>query len=225
MKNRLVNSIMAALVARIALGMSPALVPAVVLAAPSESTAEPTPQDAIVGVSTRLFQALDANRAAIQKNPDAVLPLVDKILLPQFDVDYAAQLVLARHWAEATPEQRTRFIHAFYGALVRTYATALADATADRLRILPFRGDASAPQVTVRTEVTRSTGTVVPVDYRLRHTADGWKAFDVVVEGISYVRNYRTDFDAEISARGLDALTTRIETQGLGGVAAKKNGG
>ena len=67
----------------------------------------------------------------------------------------------------------------------------------------------------VRTEVTRSTGAVVPVDYRLRRTADGWKAFDVVIEGISYVRNYRTDLDSEISARGLDATIKRIETQGL----------
>ena len=67
----------------------------------------------------------------------------------------------------------------------------------------------------VRTEVTRSTGAVVPVDYRLRRTADGWKAFDVVIEGISYVQNYRTDLDSEISARGLDATIKRIETQGL----------
>ena len=224
MKNKLFNSVLAALIARIALGMSPVLVPSIALAAPTEATAEPGPQDAIATVSTHLFQALDANRAAIQKNPDAVVPIVDKILLPQFDVDYAAQLVLARHWSEATPEQRAKFIHAFYGALVRTYASALADATADRLKILPFRGDASAPQVTVRTEVKRSTGTVVPVDYRLHKTADGWKAFDVVVEGISYVRNYRTDFDAEISARGLDALTSRIETQGLGEASGRKGG-
>jgi phospholipid transport system substrate-binding protein len=62
----------------------------------------------------------------------------------------------------------------------------------------------------------------VPVDYRLRKTSEGWKAFDVVVEGISYVRNYRTDFDAEIGAKGIEAVTSRIESQGLGGTDARK---
>lgn len=222
MKRRFMSAAIAAIVARATLGMSPVLIPAMSLAATATATAEAGPQEAIVDVSKRLFDALDANRATIRKNPDAVIPLVDKILLPQFDVDYAAQLVLARHWTEATPEQRARFIHAFYGALVRTYAAALADATADRLKVLPFRGDASATQVTVRTEVTRDTGAVIPVDYRLRKTSDGWKAFDVVVEGISYVRNYRTDFDAEIGAKGIEAVTNRIESQGLVAAGARK---
>jgi phospholipid transport system substrate-binding protein len=201
--------------------MSTVLVPAAILAAPADVAAEAGPQEAMVGVSKRLFEALDGSRAAIARNPEAVYPLVDQILLPRFDVEYAAQLVLARHWNEATEEQRAHFIRAFYGALLHTYGAALADATADRLKVLPFRGDASAAQVTVRTEVTRATGAVVPVDYRLRRTADGWKAFDIVIEGISYVRNYRTDLDAEITARGLEATIRRIETQGLAAVGER----
>ncbi|MBS0373771.1 MAG: ABC transporter substrate-binding protein [Proteobacteria bacterium] len=175
----------------------------------------PEPQQVMVEVSQRLFAALDAHRADIRRDPQAVLPLVDEIVLPHFDVDYATQLILAQHWRAATAEQRLHFVDAFYHALLRTYGGALADATADRLRILPFRGDPDAPQVTVRTEVTRQSGAVVPVEYRLHRTAGGWKAFDVVIEGISYVRNYRTDLDAEISARGLDAVIRRIEAQGV----------
>ena len=215
MKQHFLSSLMTALVARATLGMSTVLVPAVALAAPTDVAAEASPQEAILAVSKRLFEALDSNRAEIRRNPEAVNALVEQILLPRFDVDYAAQLVLARHWNEATEEQRTHFVRAFYGALLHTYGAALADATADRLKVLPFRGDASSAQVVVRTEVTRSTGAVVPVDYRLRRTADGWKAFDVVIEGISYVRNYRTDLDSEITARGLDATIRRIESQGL----------
>jgi len=173
------------------------------------------PQSVMTELSTRLFAALDSNRASIRRNPDAVYPLVDQIVLPHFDVEYATQLMLAQHWHSATPEQRQQFIDTFYRALVHTYGSALADATADRLRILPFRGDLDAPQVTVRTQVTRSNGSVVPVDYRLHRTPDGWKAFDVVIEGISYVRNYRADLDAEIAAKGIDAVIHRIETQGL----------
>src|SRR5262249_19320779 len=141
--------------------------------------------------------ALDANRDAIRKNPDKVYPLVDQILLPNFDTEAAARLILAKYWRTATPEQQKRFISALYKALLHTYGGALSDFTAERLRILPFRGDAKSDKATIRTEVTRSSGAVVPVDYRLHKTEAGWKAYDVVIEGISYVTNYRNDLGAE----------------------------
>lgn len=190
-----------------ALGASPA--------PPVTVTSTADPQALIADVSARLFAAIDSQRAAIRQNPAAALPLVDRIVLPHFDVEYATQLMLAQHWRTATPEQRARFVDTFYRALLRTYGSALADATADQFRVLPFRGEAGASQVTVRTEVKRPSGAVVPVDYRLHRTPDGWKAFDVVIEGISYVRNYRADLDAEIAAKGLDAVISRIEAQGL----------
>ena len=92
------------------------------------------------------------------------------------------------------------------------------------MKVLPFRGDPAAAQVTIRTEVTRSSGGVIPVDHRLRRTADGWKAFDVIIEGISYLRNYRTDLESEIAAKGLDAVIARIEKQGLTPATSKAAG-
>ncbi|HXQ64875.1 MAG TPA: ABC transporter substrate-binding protein [Steroidobacteraceae bacterium] len=191
------------------------LLPGVALAAAEAQASELGPQALMDDVSKRMFAALDSNRAAIRADPKKVYPLVDTILLPHFDTDYAAQLVLAQHWRSATPEQRKRFVAALYQALLHTYSDALADFTADRLKLLPFRGDPSATQATVHTEVTRSSGTVVPVDYRLRKTDDGWKDFDVIIEGISYVRNYRTDFGEEISQKGLEEVITRLEREGL----------
>ena len=173
------------------------------------------PQELMGDVSKRMFAALDSNRAALKKDPDKVFPIVDQILLPNFDTEYAAQLVLAQYWRSATPEQRTRFVAALYKALLHTYGGALSDFTADRLKILPFRGDPAALTATIRTEVTRSNGGIVPVDYRLRKTDQGWKAFDVVIEGISYVRNYRTDLGAEAGKVGLEAVITRLERDGL----------
>lgn len=190
------------------------LAPAAAVAAETQSS-ELGPQALMDDVSRRMFAALDSNRAAIHQDPKKVYPLVDQILLPHFDTEYAAQLVLAQHWRTATPEQRKRFVDALYQALLRTYSDALADFTSDRLKLLPFRGDPAATQATVHTEVTRSSGTVVPVDYRLRKTEDGWKAFDVIIEGISYVRNYRTDFGEEISQKGLEEVITRLEREGL----------
>jgi phospholipid transport system substrate-binding protein len=208
-------AIAAAIVALAWLTVPPALT---LLPSPARAATEASaagPQELMDDISKRLFAALDSNRAAIRKDSQKVYPLVDQILLPHFDTEYAAQLVLAQYWRTATPEQRKRFIDALYHALLRTYSDALADFTADRLKLLPFRGDPAAAQATVRTAVTRSSGAVVPVDYRLRKTEDGWKAFDVIIEGISYVRNYRADFGAEIGQKGLDELITRLEREGL----------
>ncbi len=95
--------------------------------------------------------------------------------------------------------------------MLRNYGSALAEFTADRLTLLPFRGDLGSGQVTIRTEVKRSDGTRVPVNYSMRATPAGWKAWDVTIEGISYVRNLRNDVGAEVEQRGLDAVITRLE--------------
>jgi phospholipid transport system substrate-binding protein len=181
----------------------------------STAAAQQDPQQLMDDVAKRMLDALDRNRAAIKKDASKVYPIVGEILLPHFDTDYAAQLVLAQNWRTATADQRKRFVAALYNALLKTYGGALADFTADRLKILPFRGDPTATQATVRTVVTRSNGQEIPVDYRLRKTADGWKAFDVIIEGISYVRNYRNDLGSEVSQKGLDAVIARLEKDGL----------
>jgi phospholipid transport system substrate-binding protein len=186
--------------------------------APSVALADASsvgPREVIEDVSKRMFAALDGNRAAIRKDPEKVYLLVDQILLPHFDTEYAAELVLAQHWRAATPEQRKHFGNSLYRALLRTYGGALTDVTADRLKLLPFGGDPAAIGGIVRTQVTRSNGAAVLVDYRLRRTADGWKVFDVILEGISLVLTFRADFDGQIKREGLDAVILRIEEHGL----------
>ena len=98
--------------------------------------------------------------------------------------------------------------------MMRKYGNALLEFTADRLVILPFKGDLQADRATVRTEVKRDNGTPVPVNYSLHATPKGWKAWDVTIEGISYVKNFRTDFGAEIEAKGLDSVIDRLEAEG-----------
>ena len=171
----------------------------------------PAPQDLIETTSTRMLKALDADREAAQRDPARVRRLVDQILLPSFDTDYSARLVLGKHWRNATPAQRQRFIDAFYQSLLRNYGSALAEFTADRMTLLPFRGELATGLATIRTEVKRSDGTRVPVNYSMRATAAGWKAWDVTIEGISYVRNLRNDVGAEVDQRGLDAVIERLE--------------
>jgi len=125
--------------------------------------------------------------------------------------------VLGKHWRTATEAQRKRFIDAFYQSLMRNYGDAVAEFTEDRLKILPFKGDLASGAATIRTEVKRSNGTPVPVNYTMRATPQGWKAWDITIEGISYVKNYRTDFGAEIDQKGIDAVIERLETQNATG--------
>jgi phospholipid transport system substrate-binding protein len=163
-----------------------------------------------------MLSDLDAHRAEYRKDPAKINALVDRILLPHFDTDYSARLVLGRHWATATPEQRQRFIDGFYHSLLNNYGTALLDFTGDRLKVFPYKGEPGATNATVRTQVRKDDGSTVAVNYSLHHTDKGWMAWDVIIEGISYVKSFRDDFGAEIEAKGVDALIERLEKQKSG---------
>jgi len=189
--------------------------------APAAAVPGPPPQELIETTARKLLNALDADREQAKKDPARVRKLVDEILLPHFDTDYSARLVLGKNWREATPEQRKRFIDAFYQSLLRNYGSSLAEFTADRMKVLPFRGDLSSGQAVVRTEVKRSNGQIVPVNYTLRATPQGWKAWDVTIEGISYVRNFRNDVGTEVEQKGLTALIERLEKENHGAAPAQ----
>jgi phospholipid transport system substrate-binding protein len=184
-----------------------------VRAADAQGIPGPGPQELIEKSSQDMLRDIDANRAALRADPAKLRALVDKNLLPNFDTEYSARLVLGKYWRTATPEQRTRFVEAFIQSMMRKYGNALLDFTSDRLTILPFKGDPAATTATVRTEVKRDNGTPVPVNYTMRGTPQGWKAWDVTIEGVSYVKNFRTDFGSEIDAKGLDEVIQRLESE------------
>jgi len=183
-------------------------------AAHAAESAEPGPSEVVQQAAEAMLQALDANRAEYRKNPEKIGELVEQHLLPHFDTEYAARLVLGRHWRTASPEQRKRFIEAFYQSMLRNYGSALVDFTSDRLKVFPTRVEPDAKRATVRTEVARSNGERIPVNYSMHKTPEGWKAWDVVIEGISYVKSFRDDFGAQIDQQGLDAVIERLEKGG-----------
>ena len=181
---------------------------------PAASTAAPNtlgPQELVENSAKRMLVELDANRPMYAKDPAKLDALVANVLLPNFDTEYAARLVLGQTWRTATPEQRKRFVDAFYHSLLRNYGSALVDFTADRFAILPYKGDPNDTTASVRTEVKRSSGDKVPVNFSLRKVDGVWKAWDVVIEGISYVKSFRTDFGSEIQQKGLDEVINRLE--------------
>ena len=175
------------------------------------SVVDTDPGQLIETAAQAMLRELDAHRAEYRKNPTKVNALVDRILLPHFDTSYSARLVLGRHWNTATAEQRQRFVDSFYHSLLNNYGAALLDFTADRLKVLPYKGDAAAVNATVRTQVRKNDGGGVAVNYSLHRTDKGWMAWDVVIEGISYVKSFRDDFSSEIEEKGVDALIARLE--------------
>jgi phospholipid transport system substrate-binding protein len=189
--------------------------------ATTEGAAQLGPYELVKQIAEQTLTELSAHRAEYQKDPAKIRRLVDKTMLPHFDTAYAAQLVLAKNWRTATPEQRKRFIEAFYQSMLQNYGSALIDFTPDRLNILPFQGDPKDNVATVRSTVRRDNGSLVQVNYSLRRTAAGWKAYDVQIEGVSYVKSFRTDFGAEIQQKGLEAVIERLEAQVASGNAPK----
>ena len=207
----MIRIITAMLVSMLAIGAHAADTPAPA-AGPNASTL--SPQELVENSAKRMLAELDANRAMYKSDPKKLDALVGNVLLPNFDTEYSARLVLGQSWRTATPEQRKRFVDAFYHSLLRNYGAALVDFTGDRFIVLPYKGDPSDTTATVRTEVKRSSGDKVPVNFSLRKTPEGWKAWDVVIEGISYVKSFRTDFASEIQQKGLDDVITRLEKEG-----------
>lgn len=175
------------------------------------TAADLTPNEVVDQTVNKIARKLDGRKAELAANKKELYALVDRELLPQFDTDYAGRLVLGKAWRNATPEQRKRFIDAFYNYLLRSYATAILKFEQNNIRVLPARKPPEDGRATVETEMRTSDGSKVPVGFAMHSTPAGWKAYDVRIEGISYVQNYRNQFNAEVAAKGLDALITRLE--------------
>jgi phospholipid transport system substrate-binding protein len=186
------------------------------------AAADEGPTEVVQEAAYGMLGELDRDRAAYRRDPAKVGQLVDKYLLPHFDTEYSAFLVLGAHWRTATPEQRKHFIDAFYHSLLTNFGNALVDFSDDRLKISPTKVDPDATKARVRTEVKRANGAPVEVNYYLHKTPQGWKAYDVEIEGIRYVSSYRTDFGEQIEAQGIDAVIKRLEGGEKPGVIGKQ---
>jgi phospholipid transport system substrate-binding protein len=179
------------------------------------AVAETTPDQVVQGIADDLGDAIEGHKAELQGNRDKLIQVIDGILLPHFDIDYASILVLGRNARDATPAQRARFAKAFYNSIAHRYAEGLLNYTRGRVKVLPFKGETNDRKTIVRTQVVLDDGKLLPVDYAFRKTKQGeWKAYDVIIEGISYITNYRNQVAAEIAKTDLDSLITRLETQG-----------
>ncbi|NMQ18274.1 ABC transporter substrate-binding protein [Candidatus Competibacter phosphatis] len=169
------------------------------------------PQDVIQDTSTRMIDALRQNRAKLDRDPGQIYGLVDQIVLPNFDFELMSRWVLGRAWQQASPDQRRRFTEEFRTLLVRTYAKALLEYSGEDIRLLPQPTVGDGSEVTVKTEVQLKAGRPIQINYSMHLNNDGWKVYDVKVDGVSLVTNYRSTFASQIRANGMDSVIADLQ--------------
>lgn len=134
------------------------------------------------------------------------IALVDAKVLPHFDFERMTQLAVGKYWRTATPEQKASLIKEFRNMLVRTYTKVFSVYRDQMVEVKPFKMAADATEATVQTTITKPGSSVIPVNYEMRKGSDGWKAFDIYIEGVSMVMNYRGTFSSQIQESGIDGL-------------------
>ncbi len=166
----------------------------------------------VISVAANDLQAsLSGRQDYYAENLEEFFEVIGTKLVPLFDIRYSGYLVLGDHWKTADEEQRDRFVEAFSTFLIQSYAKGLLEFNQEELALFPETYSKDKKKAEVKTELKLANGTKVPVNYRLRNSKEGWRIYDVRIEGVSYIQNYRSQFNAEINALGLDAVITRLE--------------
>ena len=178
---------------------------------PAYAADERDPRTIIEETTTHILQTLQEQREEFEANPEKLRTLVREDLLPLIDHDYTARLILGRAGRGASEAQLSAFSDAMSDVLINRYADGLLEFRSDeQLEVLPLKGDNSDKLTRVRTRIRLENGSYAPVDYSFRKTEQGWKTFDVTVEGISYVITFRNQIGPRVEEEGLDKVTADI---------------
>lgn len=178
---------------------------------PAGAVDERDPVTIITQASTQIFEELNSRRAEFTENPELLTIVVREKLLPLIDVLYSARLVLGRAGRDISPEQLGVFSNALSNVLINRYSDSLIRFNSDGLvQVMPMKGRNTDKLTRVRTRIKLTTGGFVPVDFAFHRTSKGWKAFDVTVEGISYVITFRNQISPRVQADGIDKVTADL---------------
>lgn len=174
--------------------------------------AKAAPNDFMTAVATNMLDAVKNDADARKGDATGIQALVHQYALPYVDMRKTTQLSAGRYWRQASATQQDQLVEAFTGTLIRTYSGAFTRVdNGSQISILPFRGDPNAEDAVVRSTVSQSNGPSIGVDYRLERTDAGWKIYDLNVEGIWLIQNYRNQFAQEINRSGIDGLIKALE--------------
>ncbi|MES1936504.1 toluene tolerance family protein [Salinisphaera hydrothermalis EPR70] len=183
--------------------------------APALASASPTPPEQLARQTVqKVLNDLDGRRAELRNNPQELHALINRDLVPLIDLPYMSQLVLGRYWRQASPEQRKRFQTAFKNMLIRTYGSALLGFNDNvKIEYKPVRAADNAKNVTFNAVIHSPNGQDTPVSLQLHEVDDQWKVYDGSVGNLSFVTNYRGQFNSAIRREGLEKFIEQLENR------------
>jgi len=164
----------------------------------------------VIDISNQVTRALNKEPDLTERDPASMYKLLNRIVVPHFDFDATAKLVLGRYWRDMNPQQQQRFVQEFSTHLVRFYAASLVKFKDQTIDFKPLRAPDAADDVAVHTEVQQGDGPPISIDYRMHLKGGDWKVYDVAIDGISLVASNRSSYAAEIRKGGIDTLTARL---------------
>jgi phospholipid transport system substrate-binding protein len=185
---------------------------------------ELSPEQLVQKITSDVLAAVKSDQQLAAGDKSKAVKLAEEKVLPYVDFEYATRLAVGRAWRQASPEQHQRLVTEFRNMLVRTYTNSISAYEGQTLKVLPSRGkgDNSADESTVRTQFVRAGGQPLPIDFQMHKAGNAWKVYDIVVEGVSLVLTYRSEFDAIVKQQGIDGLIKalaqkNIPAAGVGG--------
>jgi phospholipid transport system substrate-binding protein len=185
------------------------------------------PDQLVQKITNDVLEAIKSDKELAAGDRQKALKLAEEKVLPYIDFQHATRLAVGRSWNQATPEQKQKLVSEFRRMLVRTYSNGIGAYQGQTLKVLPARGKPDPEDTTVRTQFQRPGGQPLPIDFAMRKTDQGWKVYDITVEGVSLVLTYRSEFDAVVKQEGIDGLIKRLTQKNVppaavGGSAPKK---
>lgn len=182
------------------------------LSSPPLHAQSPVPPDVLAKrVTDEVIAILRADKDLYTNNPVKVMELIETKVLPHFNFVRMTQLAVGKNWRRANPQQKEALVGQFRTLLVRTYATAFTSYRDQKISYRPVRMRPEDDDVVVKSQVLQAGGPPVAVDYSMEKTGNGWKVYDVAIEGVSLVQNYRSTFNGEVQRGGIDGLIKALD--------------
>jgi len=172
----------------------------------SNLTLANSPQELVVETTNSLFKLLQEEQERLQSDPVFLRQKVDQLILPHMDFNAMTKLAVGKNWRKATSEQRGELENQFRELLVSTYANSLSEFVKHEIKFLPFRASSRKNRAQVRSKVLQAGAASISMVYRLRKKKEAWKIYDITIDGISLVTNYRSSFTGEVSKNGISGL-------------------
>jgi phospholipid transport system substrate-binding protein len=174
------------------------------------SAQEMKPDELVKKVSDEVLAAVKSDKQLAAGDKQKALKLAEEKVLPHIDFQESTRLALGKSWSQASPEQKQKLVEEFRRMLVRTYSSAIQAYEGQTMKVQPVRMKPEDTDVTVRNQYIRAGGKPVQLDYQMHKTDNGWKIYDIIVEGVSLVLTYRSEFDAVVKQQGIDGLIKRL---------------